>query len=119
VPVRYWIAAAGMLLAALVAALWYQQSAPEPAPLIVEPVASDNQDGSITIHVSGEVVTPGLVEVSPTARVADAVAAAGGTTRDAALDAVNLAASLRDGAERLRRLVDETLSAPDADTDSV
>jgi len=97
VPVRYWAAAAGMLLAALAAALWYQQSAPEPAPLVFEPVASAGEDASITVHVSGEVVAPGLVEVSASARVAEAVAAAGGTTRHAALDAVNLAAQLRDG----------------------
>jgi competence protein ComEA len=53
-------------------------------------------DGVITVHVSGEVREPGLVEVNAGARVADAVAAAGGTTRDADLGGVNLAAPLQD-----------------------
>ncbi len=95
-PVRYFAAAAGLVIAALAASFWYQQSAPEPVPLLVEP-AETGGDTAVTVHVSGEVVAPGLVEVAATARVADAVAAAGGTTRDADLARVNLAAPLQDG----------------------
>ncbi|MCP3994561.1 MAG: ComEA family DNA-binding protein [bacterium] len=95
-PARNWIGAVGLLAAAVAAAIWYGQSAPEPPPIVFDAV--DNAlDGLITVHVSGEVVAPGLVEVKATARVADAVAASGGTTRDADLAAVNLAAPLRDG----------------------
>jgi competence protein ComEA len=43
------------------------------------------------------VVAPGLVQVPDGARIADVVAAAGGSTRDADLAAVNLAAPVRDG----------------------
>ena len=49
------------------------------------------------MHVSGEVAEPGLVEVDAEARVADAVARAGGSTRNADLGLVNLAAELHDG----------------------
>ena len=93
---RNWIVAAGLLVAALAAALWYSQSAPEPPPLLFDE-PGEAVDGLITVHVSGEVVAPGLVEVRSTARVADAVAASGGTTREADLAAINLAAPLRDG----------------------
>lgn len=51
----------------------------------------------ITVHVSGAVLRPGLVEVGTSARVADVVAAAGGTTQSASLATVNLAAPVRDG----------------------
>jgi len=51
----------------------------------------------ITVHVSGAVVAPGLVRVPRGARIADVVAAAGGTVADARLDAINLAAPVRDG----------------------
>lgn len=58
-------------------------------------------DAGITVHVSGAVFGPGLVELLPGARVADAVAAAGGTLRTADLAALNLAAPVRDG-EQIR-----------------
>ena len=51
----------------------------------------------ITVHVSGAVAAPGLVEVARSARVADVIAAAGGTTEDAVPGLVNLAAPVRDG----------------------
>jgi competence protein ComEA len=43
------------------------------------------------------VVAPGLVEIARSGRIADAIAAAGGTTSLANLAAINLAAPLRDG----------------------
>jgi competence protein ComEA len=51
----------------------------------------------ITVHVSGAVAAPGLVEVARSARIADVIAAAGGTTSDAIPGRVNLAAPVRDG----------------------
>jgi competence protein ComEA len=52
---------------------------------------------SVTVHVAGAVVTPGVYEVDLGARVVDAVAAAGGPLPRAATDAVNLAAPVTDG----------------------
>jgi competence protein ComEA len=63
-----------------------------PAPPVeVEPVAM------VAVHVSGAVARPGVVTVSADGRVADALAAAGGVTRDANLSGINLAATIRDG----------------------
>lgn len=52
---------------------------------------------SILVHVAGAVVGPGVHVLPASARVADAVAAAGGATPDADLDGLNLAAPLADG----------------------
>lgn len=56
----------------------------EPAPTMV-------------VYVSGEVKTPGVVHLSTSARVVDAVQAAGGFTAEADQAAVNLAATIADG----------------------
>ena len=51
----------------------------------------------VIVHVAGAVAEPGLIEADAGWRVADAVAAAGGSSAAADLDRVNLAAPLRDG----------------------
>lgn len=51
----------------------------------------------LLVHVAGAVVHPGLVRVATGARVADAIAAAGGGLPDADLDRLNLAAKVADG----------------------
>jgi competence protein ComEA len=51
----------------------------------------------IVVHVVGQVVKPGLVRLTPGARVADAVAAAGGARPGADLAALNLARLVVDG----------------------
>jgi len=65
-----------------------------PATFISSP---DPQPGLVTVHVSGAVTDPGLVGVTDGARVADAIAAAGGSIPGADLSAINLAAPVRDG----------------------
>ncbi len=94
-PVRNLLALVVLLLIVLGAGAWYSRSSPQPAPLLVD--GAGTASAAITVHVSGEVLAPGLVEVAAGSRVADAVAAAGGTTRSADLAMVNLAASLQDG----------------------
>ncbi|MGQ0744592.1 MAG: ComEA family DNA-binding protein [Acidimicrobiales bacterium] len=60
-----------------------------------EPIAG--APSALVIHAAGAVVRPGVYPVGPGARVADAVAAAGGARPDADLDRLNLAAPLVDG----------------------
>lgn len=57
--------------------------------------------GSVYVHVLGDVATPGLYVLDDGARVADALAAAGGTLPTADLAAVNLARPLTDGEQIL------------------
>ena len=71
------------------------------APL--EPVANASGEASrpardpVVVHVVGAVRRPGLLRLRDGARVADALARAGGAKRSADLAAVNLAAPLVDG----------------------
>jgi competence protein ComEA len=51
----------------------------------------------VAVHVAGRVRRPGLVRLPAGSRVQDAIAAAGGATSGADLDAVNLARKLTDG----------------------
>ncbi len=57
--------------------------------------------GSVYVHVLGQVAHPGLYVLDDGARVAEALAAAGGTLPDADLGAVNLARPLVDGEQIL------------------
>jgi len=86
-----------LVAAAIAAAAFFYYG--QPATNAVAPMAptATVDTGRITVHVSGAVAAPGLVEVVRTARVADVIAAAGGTTPDAAPGRVNLAAPVRDG----------------------
>jgi competence protein ComEA len=52
----------------------------------------------LLVHVAGAVARPGLYELRPGARVADALNAAGGARDDADVTRVNLAAPVADGA---------------------
>jgi competence protein ComEA len=52
---------------------------------------------SMSVHVSGWVVSPGVVEVPEGSIVADAIAAAGGARSGAGLDSINLAGPVLSG----------------------
>jgi competence protein ComEA len=52
---------------------------------------------TVTVHVTGQVASPGVYAVSAGGRVADAVVAAGGAAAEADLEALNLAARVSDG----------------------
>ena len=54
-------------------------------------------DGDLVVHVAGAVAEPGVYRLPGGSRVTDAVERAGGPTRSAAPDAINLAAKLADG----------------------
>ncbi|MEW1980001.1 ComEA family DNA-binding protein [Citricoccus sp. NPDC079358] len=62
---------------------------------------SAGTEGTVTVHVAGEVQDPGLVALPTGARVDDALQAAGGPTGEAALDLLNLAAPAVDGSQIL------------------
>jgi competence protein ComEA len=87
------LALAGRRLAAVGA-----NTQPAAAPL-VEARTSGRQalDARLVVHVVGAVRRAGLYRLPDGARVADAVARAGGATRRAEIAAVNLAAPLADG----------------------
>ncbi len=52
---------------------------------------------SVFVHVAGAVMAPGVYELLPSARVIDAVTAAGGAAADADTNQINLAAAVADG----------------------
>ena len=83
-------------------AAWSQQPkaqvnfSQQPAPL-GSSTSSESQADEIVVDVEGDVREPGLVRLSLGSRVADALEAAGGLTREVAPGALNLAARLDDG----------------------
>lgn len=63
-------------------------------------LSSTESEGSksdtIIIHITGEIINPGIIEIAEGARIVDAIEAAGVVTEDADLDEVNLAFVLSD-----------------------
>jgi competence protein ComEA len=66
------------------------QTGPATPPGSLPPV-------TVTVHVAGQVVNPGVYAVPAGGRVADAVIAAGGASAEADLEQLNLAARTSDG----------------------
>ncbi len=97
-------AGALVVAAAVVGLVWYRvgrgtdPAAPTAASARVAAVRTTTTTRpKVLVHVAGAVGRPGLVEVVAGARVADAIAAAGGGVPDADLDRLNLAAKVADG----------------------
>jgi len=94
-----WLLVAGLVVVLVAAyALSRHHGAPAaPAdPLPSVPVAVPST-ASLVVDVGGRVHHPGLVTLPTGARVADAIAAAGGALRPADLGTINLAARVTDG----------------------
>ena len=102
------------LLAALlvVGGTWLSRPQVEPAPVEPAPAASPTEESpaatpsvgvaaesaaTVVVSVVGSVARPGLVTLPEGARVADAIAAAGGLLPEADAASVNLAAVVSDG----------------------
>ena len=95
----------------MVVGVWWVVRVPPPPPEASIPFATTSvvsntgatstisSSANITVYVSGEVVKPGVYVLSATARVIDALQAAGGATNQADLVVVNLAAPLVDAAQ--------------------
>lgn len=70
---------------------------------VVNAVSSSINNGKlenleeIIVHITGEVNKPGIVNLKENSRIADAINAAGGSTKNADLNKINLAYILEDG----------------------
>ncbi len=92
---------------------------PAPVPVeVVEATPEPTPPPLIVVDVEGAVARPGVVRLASGARVADALAAAGGTTPDADPAALNKAAALRDGARVYVPRYGETPPAGSVGSDS-
>lgn len=93
------ILALALLLTGALAALGLLWLAARPAPLPGgrDPVLARRKPARVVVHVAGEVRDPGLYRLNGGARIADALHAADGPLRTAAVDALNLAQPLVDG----------------------
>jgi len=72
-------------------------AAASPPPASPAAAASPSAAADVVVYVCGAVKSPGVVRVPAGARVADALALAGGPEARAELDGVNLAAKVVDG----------------------
>ena len=107
---------------------WPQPGGVELAPLPEAPSASSETSGAadgsgmpadpgaglVVVHVVGAVLRPGVYSLPVGSRVADAVAAAGGNTGNAAPNAVNLARVLADGEQIYLPTADEASATASA-----
>lgn len=113
------VVSAGSMVIVCAGAFWLVRSPPPPAEAVLpqassvaapvstlpiptglgaaSAVTTEQMATDATVHVAGAVVRSGVYLLPPTARVDDAVAAAGGPTQAADLDALNLAAAVADG----------------------
>ena len=88
----------GALLVLGVPRLLHRGAGHVAVPLLRPPrTARVARSSKLVVDVAGAVRRPGLHELAPGTRIADAVAAAGGATAKADITAVNLAAPIADG----------------------
>lgn len=91
------------------------QAPPSDSLSLTDVTTTDAASGELYVHVLGAVAQPGLYVLDLNARLVDALAAAGGTTDEADLAAVNLARTLEDGEQIIVPTVGVATDAPVAD----
>ena len=69
-------------------------SQPHGQPIILRPPPTPEP---IIVHITGAVIHPGVYSLPQGSRIRDAIQAAGGASRDADLESINLAGFLEDG----------------------
>jgi competence protein ComEA len=90
-------AAVVLLVVALGCAVLFSAIAPTGESTVIAPSAAPAVRVGIFVHVLGEVTAPGLYELSEGDRAVDAIAAAGGFTKEADEAQLNLARFVTDG----------------------
>jgi competence protein ComEA len=96
--------ALGLAVVLLLGARWLDPSETPSSPAAAAPVrihAGPAVRPKVVVDVAGAVRRPGLYRFDDGSRVADAIERAGGPTRKAFLEALNLAAPLADGQQVL------------------
>jgi competence protein ComEA len=93
---------------------------PEPPRVVLQqtaqhatakPAASPQVTSLLVVHMSGEVIAPGVYKLPVGARVDDALKASGGPTGDGDIHRLNLAARLADGQQILvPKRIDPTIA---------
>ena len=88
-------------LFASISTFYYLYTQEDTTPIITDNMQTQTQDNqedtTITVYVSGEVSSPGLVELPSDSRIADAIKACGDFTPLADKAKINLAQKLTDG----------------------
>lgn len=88
-------------LFASVSTFYYLYTQEDTTPIITDnmqtQIQDKQEDTTITVYVSGEVNSPGLVELPSDSRIADAIKACGDFTPQADKAKINLAQKLTDG----------------------
>jgi competence protein ComEA len=113
-----WLIAAVIALLVVASVALFRRSAtaviaPPALPATTASPAEGAQGAIVAVHVAGAVRKPGLYELRHGERVADAIAAAGGPTRSADLNALNLAEPLADGVQvYIARRGEQAAAAP-------
>jgi len=73
-----------------------ESTIPMASAVSIDTVPIERPVSILIVHVAGEVMTPGVYELVPGSRMIDAIEAAGGPTRRADTDAINLATPVTD-----------------------
>lgn len=117
-PVLLTAVVSSLLALAVALSTWDRSPAPNPIDEFIPQVtltptsAPDAQDAEVVVHVSGAVASPGVYALPESARIIDALEAAGGADSGADFHQLNLAAVVIDGQQIRVPREGETLPPP-------